>query len=302
MWALIKKTVYVVYVLFLMAFAVWYGTFMYPLIFGFAGKEEAALSLQRLAGEPTDEQKILEQLVHKGRQTVANDLGYRVITQPYIEGRFHHIGFRIQQDKAGICIRCHGSVPHDQSREVRSFLNMHVFYMACETCHVLSENPNEPWDFRWYDKNTGEPTANPTKLVEIENSYLRPEDFERKYLTYGDYGAKIAPGRAENGEFDFLIGTDMLAVVEKYLRERSTLAPEQESQVKRVIHRRVAQKAVECHECHDAETQYIPLAELGYPPRRVDELTTTAAVGMIGKYEEFWIPSMLSPGLGGKVE
>ena len=42
-----------------------------------------------------------------------------------------------------------------------------------------------------------------------------------------------------------------------------------------------------------------PIAMLGYPPRRVEELTTTAVVGMIDKYEEFWMPHLLKPGVGG---
>ena len=46
------------------------------------------------------------------------------------------------------------------------------------------------------------------------------------------------------------------------------------------------------------DNPYLPYAQLGFPPRRVEELTSTAVVGMITKYKKFWIPSFLKPGVG----
>jgi hypothetical protein len=294
----IRKAVYVGYVLFLMAFAVWYGYFMYPLIFGFEGKEEAAESLKDLAGEGSEEHKLLDALVIHESQTVVNDLGYKIIEQPYIEGRFHHIGFAIERDTASACVRCHGDVPHDLAKEVRSFLNMHVFYVACETCHVRPGDDESLLVFRWYDKVTGETAPNPVELVQIENAYRTEADFQRQYITYGNYGAKIAPGRVTQGEFSFLIGREMTEFVDNYLAQQTTLPPAQQSQIKKVIHRHVNKDPIVCEKCHTTEVPYLPFAALGYPPRRVEELTTTAVVGMINKYEEFWIPSLLQPGVG----
>jgi hypothetical protein len=68
------------------------------------------------------------------------------------------------------------------------------------------------------------------------------------------------------------------------------------SKAKKIIHKNVNTKPRECDGCHNNEKQYIPFAELGYPPRRVEELTETAVVGMINKYKEFWIPNILTPG------
>ena len=177
---------------------------------------------------------------------------------------------------------------------------MHVFYVACETCHVRPAEGEGPLEFRWYDKETGEVAANPIELVEIEDSYRTQQDFERKYITYGNYGMKIAPGRVEQGKFDFLTGNEMLTFVGNYLVEQATLPPEQQSQVKKVIHRHVNKDPISCEQCHSEQSPYIPFAELGYPPRRVHELTTTAVVGLINKYEEFWLPKFLTPGVGGE--
>ncbi len=296
MWIFIKRLIFKSYVIFLMAFTVWYGHFMYPLIFGFESKEEAAQSLLKGNGDRTPGEQLFAKLIVETEKTSTIDLGYRVIEQPYIEGRFHNIGFEIDHDKASTCIRCHGDVPHDQSREVRSFLNMHAFYLACETCHIRPENGSPPLDFRWYDKETALLAPNPPMLVEIKKQYRNLDDYKKVYVTYGNYGVKIAPGRLVGTTFEFLNGEKMMGFVEKYLQKEQELTPAQKSQIKQVIHEKVNKEPLECDNCHNAKQQYIPFGKLGYPPRRVDELTTTATVGMIKKYKQFWIPSLLTPG------
>lgn len=298
MWAHFKNLVFKVYVTLLMAFTVWYGYFMYPLIFGFAEKAGGAeASLKELGAAGTEDEKLFLKLLVTKEETSTIDLGYKVIEQPYIKGRFHHIGFHIETDNHSICIRCHGSVPHDQSKEIRSFLNMHAFYIACETCHIRTEENEAHWVFSWVDKETGLPVPNPPTLVEIEDSYLQERDYEKKYLTYGNYGTKITPGKMVNGKIEFLKRGKMMTFVEDFLEKQQVLGPAQKSQVKNVIHKGTNKKPIDCDQCHNDKDQYIPFGELGYPPRRTDELTNTAVVGMISKYSEFWIPSLLSPGI-----
>ncbi len=292
---LLKKVVFKLYVIFLMVFTVWYGYFMYPLIFGFEGKEKAEASLKEMGKAGTEKEKMFVKLISEKAHTRKTDLGYRVIDQPYIEGRFHNIGFAVEPDKASICVRCHGNVPHDHSKEIRSFLNMHAFYLGCETCHIQPGKDAPAWEFRWYDKATGKVAENPVALVEIEDSYKTAESM-RKYPVYGNYGAKIAPGRIEDGEFRFLHNEDDMAFVARYIAEQDHLGPEQKSQMKRVIHDAVNKKPLQCDGCHQQKAPYIPFGELGYPPRRVSELTDTSVVGMIRKYKEFYIPNFLTPG------
>jgi nitrate/TMAO reductase-like tetraheme cytochrome c subunit len=292
---LLKRLVFKLYVLFLMAFAVWYGYFMYPLIFGFEGKEEAAASLRELGQAGTEEEQMFVRLIEEQARVSKTNLGFRVIEQPYIEGRFHHIGFSIQKDQASLCVRCHGNVPHDESRELRSFLNMHAFYLACETCHVPAIKSKGAWQFRWYDKDNGRIVPNPRALHDIEDSF-RTAEHTHIYPTYGNYGAKIAPGEDRDGNYRFLFGEKEIAFAERFINEQDRLGPEQKSQMKQVIHRRVGKEPMECKSCHNEIEQYLPLAELGYPPRRVAELTASSVVGMIQKYKEFYIPNFLTPG------
>lgn len=295
---ILKQIIYKGYVVLLMTFTVWYGVFMYSLIFGFEGKDEAAASLLDLTGgaeEMTEEEKMFTRLLAEQETRSETNLGYKVINQPFIEGRFHHVGFQIQKDSASMCVKCHGNVAHNESKELRSFLNMHAFYLACETCHATPEEGAPAWQFRWYDKDTGEIVPNPTALAEIEEIYTS-EEFLHSYPTYGNYGAKIVPGAGEGNEFKLLHGAKEMLFVEKFITEQERLQPEQKSQMKTVIHRKVANEPVECDGCHTQEDQYFSFAELGYPPTRERELTNTAVVGMIRKYKEFYIPSFLTPG------
>ena len=290
----LKRLVFKLYVLFLMGFTVWYGMFMYPLIFGFEGKEEAAESLRELSHSKSADEEMFDRLIEEQSRTSRTDLGFKVIEQPYIEGRFHHIGFSVQKDQASICVRCHGNVPHNKSKELRSFMNMHAFYLACETCHMPAEKGEPGYEYRWYDKDTGKLVPNPRVLHDIEDSY---RSAVRSYPTYGNYGAKIAPGIEENGKFRWLHGKKDMAFVERYISEQERLDQEQKSQMKRVIHRGVSKEPVACKRCHNEEDQFLPFARLGYPPRRTDELTNSSVVGMIQKYKEFYIPSFLTPGI-----
>lgn len=295
MVAILKKIIFKLYVIGLMCFTAWYGYFMYPLIFGFEGKEEAAESLKELGQAGTEEEQMFVKLIAEQTHQKKTDLGYRVIEQPYIEGRFHHIGFQIQEDKASTCVRCHGNVPHDKSKEIRSFLNMHTFYLACETCHSQPEKGKPKYGFGWYNKDNGQFVGNPKALLKIEESFTSIQE-KRQFPIYGNYGAKIAP-RASDGSL--LHGAKEMAFVERFLSEQERLKPEKKSQMKLVIHRKVSTDPVACSDCHQDTGYYIPFDKLGYPPTRMRELTNTAVVGMIDKYKEFYIPNFLEPG-GGK--
>lgn len=291
---LLKTIIFKGYVILLMIFTVWYGHFMFPLVFGFEGKEQAEISFKEMGEDVTDKERMFASMLSDHTKKSRIDLDYRVIEQPYIEGRFHHIGFEMEQDNASNCVLCHGNVPHDQSKEVRSFLNMHAFYTACETCHIRPKDSETKIVFRWYDKETGERTENPVALVEIEKSYRDIKG--ATYPTYGNYGAKIAPGTIEGDGFRFLHDNADKEFVERYLKEERVLTQKQKSQMKKLVHAGINEKPIECNQCHQEKNPYVPFAELGYPPRRVDELTNTSVVGMIDKYKEFYIPNFLTPG------
>jgi len=117
---------------------IWAAFMFYPLIFGFEGKEAAQRSLYKLTGQETPEEKMLKVGYNRraAKTTQKTDLGYTLIDEDYLDEHFHHIGFKFEHDKVNACAYCHGEVPHDKDKEIRSFLNMHSFTSSCELCHV----------------------------------------------------------------------------------------------------------------------------------------------------------------------
>ncbi len=288
----LKKFIRTIYILALMAFTVWYGFFLYPVICGHGDKDkgdaDAAQDLASFYGEgTTNEEKAFLKSLKEQQQTATTDLGYMVIEEQYVKGHFHHVGMKVEADSNSVCMRCHGAVPHDRAKTIRAFLNMHAFYLACETCHVRPEVAGEgPWIFKWYDKETGKVIANPPGLNTL------------KEAMYGNYSAKLGPGKIDsNGQYRFLNGPKELAFVNKYLQEEERLNDTQKSKMKKVLHRNVNEEPMMCDGCHTAkEDPYIPFVEVGYPKRRLHELTSTEVVGMIKKYQDFYIPEFLRGG------
>ena len=275
------------YIVLLMVYAVWYGYFIYPIIFAHWVHDKEAVAMDEAA---TEEEKMFQKFLQEQGETSTTNLGYRIVKEQYVKGHFHHIGMTIDPDNTNVCIMCHGDVPHDKAKEIRAFLNMHAFYLACETCHVKEKEDIPELAYRWYDKKTGELISNPPTLLEPDKD------------KYGNYGAKIAPGTLENGIFTFVNGEKEAEFVEEYLQKKDMLGSTQQSKMKKVIHRLVDEKPLLCDACHTKDEPFLDYAALGYPPRRIGDLTSTEVVGMIEKYKKFYIPKFLMPGVGDEGE
>ncbi|MDH3327964.1 MAG: cytochrome b/b6 domain-containing protein, partial [Desulfobulbaceae bacterium] len=82
-----------------------------------------------------------------------------------------------------ICVSCHGTLPHGKSPDIRSFLNMHNYFMACETCHIRQVDvPEGVVRYEWYDNITEE------KVLTIDET------------KFGNYGARLVPVASVNGQ------------------------------------------------------------------------------------------------------
>ncbi len=225
-------------------------------------------------GKSTFEKVILE-----SEERVKRYLGYRVIEEQRIEGHFHHIGFDIGPDKRSYCVTCHGDIPHDNVKEIRAFLNMHAFFIGCQTCHVKADSGKETGVYKWYDRKTGEIVVSPVPTHKA-----------------GTYGAKIIPFERHKGELRRIDTQELIDFAGEFKVREETLSEAQKSKAKKVIHNIVSEKAHVCEDCHQNESPLLPLKELGYPEDRVNSILSTEVVGMIKKYTEFYMPRMLHPG------
>ncbi|HFC52864.1 MAG TPA: hypothetical protein ENJ43_00320 [Gammaproteobacteria bacterium] len=278
----VRKIIFIVYTLALMVFTVWYGYFIYPIIFAHSDSKHAEMVEEKDSGK-TEEELMFEKFLREQAKTSTTDLGYMVVKEQYVKGHFHHVGMTIEPDTGNVCIKCHGAVPHDKAKAIRGFLNMHAFFLACEVCHIPPKEGQPKWAFRWYQKSTGNVIANPPGLVTTEID------------KYGNYGAKVAPGTLDDsGTFHLLNTQKERDFVDEYLQKKDLLGETEQSKMKKVIHRKVAEQPLLCEKCHTTEGKpYLPFAQLGYPPRRINALTSTEVVGMVKKYRKFYIPKFL---------
>ena len=227
------------------------------------------------------EKTTFEKIILESEERIKHYLGYRILEEQRIKGHFHHIGFDIGPDRRSYCVDCHGDMPHDAVKELRAFLNMHAFFIACETCHVKLEKPKRTGVFKWYDRVTGKIVKSPVKE-----------------FSPGTYRAKIIPFEAPEGggeprRVDY---QERIDFAREYRERENKLTEAQKSRAKKLIHNIVSKQPYICEDCHQKEAPLLPLEALGYPKERIDSITSTEVVGMIKNYTKFYMPRMLHPG------
>jgi hypothetical protein len=220
-----------------------------------------------------------EKIILESDERVKHYLGYRILEEKRIKGHFHHIGFDIGPDNRSYCVVCHGDMPHDAIKDLRAFLNMHAFFVGCQTCHVRLEGSSKTEVFKWYDRSTGEIVESPVK----------------KYKP-GTYRVKIIPFESVNGVIQAVDSQERIDFAREFRERERTLTEAQKSRAKKLIHKIVSKQPYICEDCHQKESPLLPLESLGYPKERVDSVLGTEVVGMIKKYTEFYMPRMLQPG------
>ncbi|MCK9295503.1 MAG: hypothetical protein M0P70_10510, partial [Desulfobulbaceae bacterium] len=197
---------------------------------------------------------------------------------------FHNIDDTVTLKLASpqFCVTCHGTLPHSKAPDIRSFLNMHSYFMACEVCHDREENYSGKFNYVWYDNMTNE------KVDKIEGSN-------------GVYGARLIPvlvSDSNNGsEIRRMDEAEDPNFIKSYIAQKDILTPEEQGKAKVIIHKNMAKKPVQCTECHSSKQPYIDLARVGYSQKRAESLYRTEVADMINRYMQFYLPTMFDPDL-----
>lgn len=280
-----KEFFFKIYMLAFMALVVFFIAVIWNVTFGhivheYAERQEAEkiMTLKEVQAQEA-EKTTFEKVILESDERVKHYLGYKILEETRIEGHFHHIGFDIGPDKRSYCVDCHGDMPHDAVKEIRAFLNMHAFFVGCQTCHVQLEGEDKTGVFKWYDRKTGEIVDSPVKTA-------RP----------GSFKAKIMPFERVDGKLQRIDSDDKIEFAREYEQREKDLTEAQKSRAKKVIHKIVSKKPVQCEDCHQKENPLLPFEAIGYPKERIDSITGTEVVGMIKNYTKFYMPKMLTPG------
>lgn len=211
--------------------------------------------------------------------------GYRLDSIEGLSGHFHNVGIKISSDRQSSCVECHGDLVHEDIEELRSYINMHSFYLSCEVCHVPRHQEGEELfdSFRWFSKDNG-------KILE--------EAMGCYDLTEERLDCRVAPFVRRNGTLERFDGPALAELTEKYLLAEPTLSRPQKVDYMQRIHAGLTPEPVSCRNCHDPKISYLPLEELGYTEQRIQELVGTAVIGLIEKYdghEKFHLPRLFAP-------
>lgn len=272
------------YILAFMGLVVFFGVLIWNLTFAhliheYHARHDASAHLAEGADKKDGGHQTFDKMILESEDRVKHYLGYRVLEEQRIEGHFHHIGFDVGPDNRSYCRSCHGDMPHDSVKDIRAFLNMHAFFVACQTCHVKLKEDQITNVYKWYDRKTGE-------IVDSPVNGAPP----------GTYNAKVIPFIRENGKLVRIDSDERIKFANDYKENEKGLTEGQKSKAKKIIHKIISKTPVTCEECHTKDRPVLPLAELGYPKMRVDSITSTEVVGMIKNYTEFHMPKMLTPG------
>ncbi len=280
-----KNFFFKIYMLAFMVLVVFFTITIWKVTFGHIvheyhdRKEAQEIAEFKDSKEQKQKKTTFEKVILESEERVKHYLGYKILEETRIEGHFHHIGFDIGPDNRSYCSECHGDMPHDAVKELRAFLNMHAFFVACQTCHVKLEGEQKTGIFKWYDRTSGDIVASPVLKA-------KP----------GSFKAKILPFERMDGKLQRIDSQERIDFAHEYQKNEKTISETQKSKAKKLLHKIVSKQPYMCEDCHQKEKPLLPLESLGYPKERIDSITSTEVVGMIKNYTEFYMPNMLQPG------
>ena len=182
------------------------------------------------------------------------------------------------------CTICHSTLPHTKSKKVRSVLNMHSNYLACETCHVETETMKTV-TYAWYS-----PLEKNPKGPFFGTAY-DPESGELKYIY--NQTAKIIPFRNTGDVSAPLLYTKQGDEARVYMKVKGSYTIDQRKEVTEVYHTDIRPKGPECQTCHSLNS-ILDFKKLGFSEKRIFDLENLSIQGLFTRYDTFHIPDLFN--------
>jgi len=234
-------------------------------VFNQAGAESMPLYQQRVETAQPD-QEALEHSRKLLKEHKDVEIKEKFVIQP-----FHKQSGELETAPGAFCRQCHGPLPHSKQLRTRAFNNMHVRYIACETCHFRPENLN--FEYRWFDYLTKQPYQGPN-LFRLDqgkdNAEQRPAN------------PKIAPF-FEN-EPVFILKDSIFS--EQIAKQWKTLEGEEKVLLRAKIHWPLEKKGPECHDCHDEKKSRLDFKALGATDKQVTAITQHVIPQFFRRYKK----------------
>jgi cytochrome c553 len=186
-----------------------------------------------------------------------------------------------------VCFSCHGDFPHSKEPMIRTLLNMHTQFIGCMTCHADDRKvPESALRLRWLNFSGIAVTGRPFGTdIEPDSGYLAATD---------DVYSKIVPYARVDGQEKLLEITLDDPEAREFAKIQHKLSDHDREAVKNTFHRLVSPKGRFCSRCHtDEGRSYVPFRELGFSERRIRDVTNLSIIGLVQKYKNFYMPSLL---------
>lgn len=184
------------------------------------------------------------------------------ITEKLVIPPFHKQAGELETAPQSFCRTCHTPLPHQKALRTRTFNNMHVKFIACETCHV----ENEKFTYRWFDMEKEQFVSGELRITKnLDNENLR------------SVNPKIAPFL--NDERVFLLKNDEFA---KQIAANWKSANESE---KATLHAKIhaplnwqknenSHQGTPCQNCHNDKKSKLDLQKLGATTEQIQTIQT----------------------------
>jgi len=194
---------------------------------------------------------------------------------------------KLPEDMRPVCFICHSDLPHSENKRIRSLMNLHTQFLACETCHI-KEKPETTIVYKWYNPLNSNPPG---------PFYGTSYDSETGSLSLGkDLISKIAPYYKKDDKVWLAIEVQDAPMAKDFMRVRDRLTPEQRGGITNKFHEDIKAKGHECNACH-SENSILDFKQLGFVDNRIENLKKLVVVDMIRKYESWYLPELVIHGL-----
>jgi len=163
-------------------------------------------------------------------------------------------------------------------------MNIHTQFFVCETCHIR-EKPGAAIVYQWYNPLQSNPQGPfyGTRYDPVTGN-LSPGD---------DQISRIAPyfKLEKDRSLQLAVLAQDAPLARDYVKVRDKLSPEQREGIKNKFHENIKPIGHACRKCH-AENSILDFKGLGFSENRTANLKELAVVGMIEKYESFYLPEI----------
>jgi hypothetical protein len=163
------------------------------------------------------------------------------IAKPLKLSPFHHRGDADPKSVGDFCVDCHTHLPHTKSEWLRSYLNMHVNYLACTSCHYQPDGVS--LTYRW-------------SPAEEEQD----QEASRKLITpfYQD---------------DFVIPTTKQPEIAEVLDTWDEADINHKAQQHLRLHTPLQSEGRDCKDCHTTKAPLLDYQQLGYDAKEIKSIT-----------------------------